>query len=89
MQGDAAISAQGAVSLPAVQRYVDRLLNGDVAPAIKMDGNVIADGNHRYIAVKILGRNPDVTPWALSPNKVGQTKPVSELKVGKVGWGNR
>lgn len=89
LQGDPAISAQGAVSLPAVQRYVDRLLKGDVAPAIKMDGNVIVDGNHRYIAAKILGRNPDVTPGALSPNKVGQTKPVSELKVDQVDWGNR
>ncbi|WP_063545307.1 hemagglutinin repeat-containing protein [Pseudomonas putida] len=89
LQGDPAISAQGAVSLPAVQRYVDRILKGDVAPAIKMDGNVIVDGNHRYIAAKILGRNPDVTPGALSPNKVGQTKPVSELKVDQVDWGNR
>ncbi|VTS50802.1 Possible hemagglutinin (DUF637) [Streptococcus dysgalactiae subsp. equisimilis] len=89
LQGDPAISAQGAVSLPAVQRYVDRLLKGDVAPAIKMDGNVIVDGNHRYIAAKILGRNPDVTPGALPPNKVGQTKPVSELKVDQVDWGNR
>ncbi|SFW24947.1 filamentous hemagglutinin family N-terminal domain-containing protein [Pseudomonas sp. NFACC19-2] len=89
LQGDPAISAQGAVSLPAVQRYVDRLLKGDIAPAIKMDGNVIVDGNHRYIAAKILGRNPDVTPGALPPNKVGQTKPVSELKVDEVDWGNR
>jgi filamentous hemagglutinin len=89
LQGDPAISAQGAVSLPAVQRYVDRLIKGDVAPAIKMDGNVIVDGDHRYIAAKILGRNPDVTPGALSPNKVGQTKPVSELKVDQVDWGNK
>ncbi|RMQ27761.1 Filamentous hemagglutinin, intein-containing [Pseudomonas syringae pv. actinidiae] len=89
LQGDTAISAQGAVSLPAVRRYVDRLLEGDVAPPIKMDGNVIVDGNHRYIAAKILGRNPDVTPGTLSPNKVGQTKPVSELKVDQVDWGNR
>jgi hypothetical protein len=35
LQGDLAISAQGAVSLPAVQRYVDRFLKGDVAPAIE------------------------------------------------------
>ncbi len=89
LQGDTAISAQGAVSLPAVQRYVDRLLNGDVAPAIKMDGDIIIDGNHRYIAAKILGRNLDVTFGTLSPNKVGQTKPVSELKVDQVDWGNR
>ncbi|WP_423811818.1 DUF637 domain-containing protein, partial [Pseudomonas aeruginosa] len=89
LQGDRVITAQGAVSLPAVQRYVDRLLKGDVAPAIKMDGNVIVDGNHRYIAAKILGRNLDVTPGSLSPNKVHQTKPVSELKIDQVDWGNK
>ncbi|HFQ2175816.1 TPA: DUF637 domain-containing protein, partial [Pseudomonas aeruginosa] len=89
LQGDRVITAQGAVSLPAVQRYVDRLLRGDVAPAIKMDGNVIVDGNHRYIAAKILGRNLDVTPGSLSPNKVHQTKPVSELKIDQVDWGNK
>jgi hypothetical protein len=27
-----------------------------------MDGDVIVDGNHRYIAAKILGKNPDITP---------------------------
>ncbi|WP_263263107.1 filamentous hemagglutinin N-terminal domain-containing protein [Pseudomonas sp. RIT-PI-S] len=89
LKGDASMSAQGAVSLPAVQRYVDRLLNGDVAPAIKMDGNVIIDGNHRYIAAKILGRVPDVTIGVLSPSKVGQTKPVSSLNVDEFDWGNK
>ncbi|MCS7051677.1 MAG: hypothetical protein NZL87_08695, partial [Thermomicrobium sp.] len=46
----------GGVSLPRVQQYVDRLLAGDVAPAIKVDGPMIVDGNHRYIAGRILGR---------------------------------
>ena len=32
LQGDPATSAQGSVSLPAVQRYVDRLLKSDIAP---------------------------------------------------------
>jgi len=44
LQGDPTISGQNFVSLPAVQRYVDRLLKGDAAPPIKMDGNVIVDG---------------------------------------------
>ncbi|WP_338483724.1 hypothetical protein VRB67_00795 [Pseudomonas trivialis] len=35
LQGDPAISSQNCVSLPAVQRYVDRLIKGDVAPPIK------------------------------------------------------
>ncbi|WP_152227734.1 DUF637 domain-containing protein [Pseudomonas sp. SCB32] len=89
LQGDKNISAQNAVSLPAVQRYVDRLLAGEVAPAIKMDGNVIVDGNHRYIAAKILGREPDVVPGTLSPSKVDRTKPVVELKIDPTDWGNK
>ncbi|SDI78307.1 hypothetical protein, partial [Pseudomonas panipatensis] len=89
LQGDPNISAQNAVSLPAVQRYVDRLLAGEVAPAIKMDGNVIIDGNHRYIAAKILGREPDVVPGILSPSKVDRTKPVIELKIDPADWGNK
>lgn len=89
MQGDPATSAQGSVSLPAVQRYVDRLLKGDIAPAIKMDGNVIIDGNHRYIAAKILGRNPEVAPGILSSSKVSQTRPVSDVKVDLTDWGNQ
>ncbi|WP_144656374.1 hemagglutinin repeat-containing protein [Achromobacter dolens] len=89
LQGDPATSAQGSVSLPAVQRYVDRLLKGDIAPAIKMDGNVIIDGNHRYIAAKILGRNPEVAPGILSSSKVSQTRPVSDVKVDLTDWGNQ
>ena len=89
LQVDSTISAQNFVSLPAIQRYVDRLLAGDTAPAIKMDGNVIVDGNHRYIAAKILGLEPDVVPWVLPPNKVGMTKPISDVKVDPADWGNK
>ncbi|WP_445656602.1 hemagglutinin repeat-containing protein [Achromobacter sp. NCFB-sbj8-Ac1-l] len=89
LKGDSAISAQDFVSLPAVQRYVDRLLEGDVAPPIKMDGNVIIDGNHRYIAAKILGRNPGVTPGVLSPSRAGQAKSISDVKIDTGDWGNR
>ena len=54
-----------------------------------MDGNVIVDGNHRYIAAKILGLEPDVVPWVLPPNKVGMTKPISDVKVDPADWGNK
>jgi hypothetical protein len=40
-------SQQGAVSLPRVQSYVDQLAAGSEAPAIKVDGSIIVDGNHR------------------------------------------
>lgn len=54
-----------------------------------MDGNVIIDGNHRYIAAKILGRNPEVAPGILSSSKVSQTRPVSDVKVDLIDWGNQ
>ncbi|MFP3663261.1 hypothetical protein SB768_33020, partial [Burkholderia sp. SIMBA_043] len=47
---------QGAVSLPAIQRYVQRLLNGEVPPAIKVSNGIVVDGNHRYIASRIVGK---------------------------------
>jgi hypothetical protein len=53
----------GGVSLRLVQQYVDKLLAGEVAPAIKVDGNIIVDGNHRYIAGRILGREPVIQSW--------------------------
>ena len=87
--GDPAISAQNGVSLPAIQRYVDKLLAGDIAPPIKMDGNVIVDGNHRYIAAKILGMDPDVVPGALPPNKTDRIKSISDISIDPVDWGNK
>jgi len=63
---DASLASQqaGGVSLPIVQKYVDKLLAGEVAPAIKVDGRMIVDGNHRYIAGRILGQEPAIQPWA-------------------------
>ncbi|MEQ5209033.1 RHS repeat-associated core domain-containing protein, partial [Proteus sp. fly-1067] len=62
LKGDTMQTVQGSVSLPAIQRYVDRLLKGDVAPPIKVDGNVIVEGNHRYVAGKIVGKIPETVP---------------------------
>ncbi|WP_323743884.1 RHS repeat domain-containing protein [Lelliottia nimipressuralis] len=35
LEGDPMQTIQGSVSLPAIQRYVDRLLKGDIPPPIK------------------------------------------------------
>ncbi|WP_159397341.1 hypothetical protein [Sorangium cellulosum] len=63
---DAPLASQqsAGISLPNIQRYVDKLFAGEVAPAIKVDGKIIIDGNHRYIAGRILGQEPAVQPWA-------------------------
>jgi hypothetical protein len=63
---EASLASQqaGGVSLPIIQKYVDKLLAGEVAPAIKVDGRMIIDGNHRYMAGRILGKEPAIQPWA-------------------------
>jgi len=85
---DLALGAQGAVSLPAIQRYVDRLLAGENPPSIKMDGDVIVDGNHRYIASRLLGRDVQVTAGVLPSSMKGNVKLVSQIKVDYTDWGN-
>ncbi|EMI5493172.1 hypothetical protein REJ26_004386, partial [Providencia stuartii] len=88
LKGDTMQTVQGSVSLPAIQRYVDRLLKGDVAPPIKVDGNVIVEGNHRYVAGKIVGKIPETVPGTLSPSQAARIKPMSETKVDAFDWGN-
>jgi len=59
---DASLLSQqvAGISLPRVQEFVDRLRAGEVAPAIKVDGKMIVEGNHRYIAARILGQEPAI-----------------------------
>jgi len=89
LKDDKTISAQDGVSLPMIQRYVDRLLKGDVAPPIKMDGNVIVDGNHRYIAAKILGKEPEIDPGVLTSYKASKKRPTVNLEISPLDWDNR
>ncbi|OCG77975.1 hypothetical protein A9G44_03010 [Gilliamella sp. Occ4-3] len=88
LKGDTMQTTQGTVSLPAVQRYVDRLLQGDTPPPIKVDGNVIVEGNHRYVAGKIVGVLPPKTQGTLAPSNIPKIKPMSETKVDLFDWGN-
>ena len=54
---------RGGVSLPRIQEYVDRIRAGEVPPPIKVDGKMIVDGNHRYVAGRIAGTEPEIQPW--------------------------
>ncbi|WP_411681642.1 hypothetical protein, partial [Clostridium thailandense] len=78
---------QGAVNLPAIQRYVTRLEGGEIAPAIKVDNGIIVDGNHRYIAGRIFGKEPLQVPGAGGrPNSIIDW---SKLKIDPFDWGNK
>ncbi|WP_017347507.1 RHS repeat-associated core domain-containing protein [Pantoea sp. A4] len=88
LKGDTMQTLQASVSLPAIQRYVDRLLKGDVAPPIKVDGNIVVEGNHRYVAGKVAGKMPETVPGNLSPSQAQHIKPMSETTVDEFDWGN-
>jgi len=79
-------ASQKAISLPIVQRNVDALLSGSPSPAIKVDGNVIVDGHHRFVAGQIVRQPPSVQPGILSPGQAGQVQPVQSLKVDPKDW---
>jgi hypothetical protein len=83
---DAPLSSQqaGGVSLPRVQQYVDKLLAGEVPPAIKVDGSMIVDGNHRYIAGQILGQDTPVIQWL--GGRPGSAVPWSDIPISPEAW---
>ncbi len=57
-------SQQERVSLPTIRKYVQMLREGKVPPAIHVDQGMIVEGNHRYIAGRIFGKDPPIQPWA-------------------------
>jgi hypothetical protein len=63
---DAPLKSQqrGGISLPKVREFVDKLNAGETPPAIKVDDGIIVEGNHRYIAGRIVGKEPPIQPWA-------------------------
>lgn len=46
--------------------YAHHLEADEAAPAIKVDGMVIFDGNHRYVAGWLVGKEPAQTAGGLS-----------------------
>jgi len=53
-----------------------------------MDGNVIVDGNHRYIAGVVQGTMPEVVAGTMAPSKTSQIQPIHSIKIDTVDWGN-
>jgi hypothetical protein len=89
MKGAPLNPSQGAVSLPAIQRYVNRLRAGEEPPPIEVEGNTILDGHHRYIAGRICKK---VTPT--KPGTSPLSRPVvpgewDKIKIDPNDWGNK
>ncbi len=57
------LTLQPTVSASAVQSWVYEIEAGAPVPPIHVDGNVIVDGNHRYIAGMLCGKPAPIQPW--------------------------
>ncbi|GAA3608228.1 DUF6443 domain-containing protein [Flavivirga amylovorans] len=89
LDGSPMKTIQSEVSLPVVQRYVDKLDAGLTAPAIKVDNGVIVEGNHRFVAGQVQGTPPAQVPGVVPRSSRELVKPVSELKVNPIDYGNK
>jgi hypothetical protein len=80
LRNDTVMASQRAVDLSLVQKYFDQLLVSP-APNIKMVGNVVTDGHHRYIAGKIFGQMPGVDPGVLTNASKANVVPFYLMKI--------
>jgi hypothetical protein len=79
---------QGELSAPVVNRYIDLLREGGEAPPIKVDGDIIVDGNHRYAAGVLEGESPTTTPGTVAPSQAANAKQFKDVKVTETDYGN-
>ena len=83
-------SDQAAIFVPAARRYVDRVAAGDRAPPIRVDGSVIVDGNHRYVAGRVFCREPPQTPETRAVHRAKESgRSWSEVFLDASDWGNK
>lgn len=79
---------QKSVSVPVIQIYVDMIEGGSTAPPITMNGNIILDGNHRYIAALLCNKSPLMqpgTPPLFPPSPI----PIQQISLDPFDWGHR
>ena len=86
LKGSTMKTLQSKVSLPAIKRYVEMLRAGSKAPAIKVADGVIVDGNHRYIAARLMGMEVEQVPGTLPSGMKTAIKLIQEIKVDPVDW---
>lgn len=58
------------------------------APPIKVNNGVIVDGNHRFVAGEITGFPPEQVPGVVPNSMISEIKPVQEMKVNPIDYGN-
>ncbi|WP_373820166.1 RHS repeat domain-containing protein [Glaesserella sp.] len=81
------LTLQRNVSMPAaIARYTALIEAGSVAPPVKMDGNIIVDGNHRMVAGLLCDQIPTSIPATAPISK--PRIPLSEIYPSPFDWGN-
>jgi filamentous hemagglutinin len=65
-----------------IQRYVEQMRQGVDMGAIKVDGNIIVDGHHRYIASQIAGVELRQIPGVRPTFQINQpTNPIQNINI--------
>ncbi len=57
------LTLQPTVSASVIQLYVTNIEMGVAVPPIRVDGSVIVDGNHRYVAFRLCRMEAPSQPW--------------------------
>ena len=78
---------QKAVSVPAINRYIDMLRAGKIAPPIKVDNGIIVEGNHRYVAGYFTRMLPPIIPY-IDVRKNDPVHAFDEIEYDPADWGN-
>jgi filamentous hemagglutinin len=78
---------QERVSVPRIERYVELLKSGEDMGNIKIDGDIIVDGHHRYIASQIAGIEIRQLPGTRADFKKSlPSKPISQIDLDSVDY---
>ncbi|MGB5969458.1 MAG: hypothetical protein WBG70_14180, partial [Spirulinaceae cyanobacterium] len=78
---------QESVSGPKIQRYVELIRQGVDMGTIKVDGDIIVDGHHRYIASQIAGVDFQQIPWIRPTFKQSQpSNPVGDIEISPIDY---
>lgn len=73
------LTLQPTISATSVQNWVNVVEGGNALPPIWVDGNVIVDGNHRYVAGQLCNKPAPIQPWTAPLTK--PRMPVRDLQV--------
>jgi hypothetical protein len=73
---------QERVSLPKIERYAEQLKQGQDLGRIKVDGDIIVDGHHRYIAGQVAGVDVPTSAGSRPTFKQGlPSQPIKNIEL--------